>query len=237
MHRLSRLISLLFLLLGVPLFSAGCGSPPPTPMTYPFVEVLLENLPAAVKQVQVDATFGSKTRTEVFSDNDMLQRITISLPPDGRGPLDMQVTVRDAGGFQAGERTTIRFSFGTVPGMGRTLTHELTHRFDGALYPGLPAWLAEGKAVWTGGAYGASTAPEFVETYASIGTIEGAFVKGYGDPTKLAKLIDGTIDDYRDNYVAGNALYVYLRSRKDASGRLLFRDALRVFQEDRKSVV
>ena len=140
-----------------------------------------------------------------------------------------------AGGFQGGDTTTLRFSCGdgapTIEGLGHGLVHELTHRFDGALYPGLPAWLAEGKAVWTGGAYGASTAADFVENYASIGTIDGAFVKGYGDPTKLAKLIDGTIDDYRDNYVAGNALYVYLRSRKDASGRLLFRDALRVFQE------
>ena len=32
-----------------------------------------------------------------------------------------------AAGFQSGDRTTVRFSWGTIPGLGRTLTHELTH--------------------------------------------------------------------------------------------------------------
>ena len=44
----------------------------------------------------------------------------------------------------------MRFSIGTIEGLGHGLTHELTHRFDGALFPGQPTWLVEGKAVWTG---------------------------------------------------------------------------------------
>ncbi len=106
-----------------------------------------------------------------------------------------------AGGFQGGDVTTLRFSCGgTIEGFGHGLTHELTHRFDGALFPGLPAWLMEGKAVWTGGAFG-------------------------------KKLLDGTIADYRDNYSAGHALFVYLRSRKDAAGHYLYRELLPEYQQ------
>lgn len=145
-----------------------------------------------------------------------------------------------AGGFQGGDTTTLRFSCGggypSIEGLGHGITHELTHRFDGAVFPGLPAWLMEGKAVWTGAAFGSAAAESFVENYASLGTIEAAFVKGYGDPTKLTELIEGTIDDYRDNYVAGNALYVYLRSRKSPSGRLLFRDPLLEFSKRARGV-
>jgi photosystem II stability/assembly factor-like uncharacterized protein len=87
--RLGSLLLFVFLL-------TGCGSPPqPLPMTYPFIEVVLEGLPAGVTQVQVDATFNGKSRSETFADNDMLNRVTISLPPDGRGNLEMLVTVRD----------------------------------------------------------------------------------------------------------------------------------------------
>ncbi|MDE0892969.1 MAG: hypothetical protein OSB14_12360, partial [Planctomycetota bacterium] len=34
-----------------------------------------------------------------------------------------------AGGFQGGDTTVIRFAMGNIEGVGRTLTHELTHRF------------------------------------------------------------------------------------------------------------
>ena len=136
------------------------------------------------------------------------------------------------GGFQGGDTTTLRFSCGgTIEGLGHGITHELTHRFDGALFPGIPSWLAEGKAVWTGGAYGKADATEFVDNYASAGGILGAYIKGYGSVEQLTKLLDGTIADYRDNYSAGHALFVYLRSRKDASGRLLYRDLLPEFQQ------
>jgi hypothetical protein len=137
-----------------------------------------------------------------------------------------------AGGFQGGDTTTLRFSCGgTIEGLGHGLTHELTHRFDGALFPGLPAWLMEGKAVWTGGAYGKAEATEFVDNYASFGSILGAYIKGYAAPENLTKLLDGTIADYRDNYSAGHALFVYLRSRKDEAGHFLYRELLQEFQQ------
>lgn len=137
-----------------------------------------------------------------------------------------------AGGFQAGDVSTLRFSCGgTIEGFGHGLTHELTHRFDGALFPGIPSWLAEGKAVWTGGAFGKAADTQFVDNYASAGSILGAFIKGYGGVENLTKLLDGTIEDYRDNYSAGHALFVYLRSRKDEGGHYLYRELLPEFQQ------
>jgi len=123
-----------------------------------------------------------------------------------------------AGGFQAGDTTTVRFSCGTIEGLGHGLTHELTHRFDGALYPGIPAWLAEGRAVWTGAAFARASDERFIDRHASFGTIEAAFVKGYGGLDKLADLVSGELEDYRDNYTAGYALYVYLATWDPAKG-------------------
>jgi len=125
-----------------------------------------------------------------------------------------------AGGMQGGDTTTMRLACGTIEGLGHGLTHELTHRFDGAVYPGLPGWLLEGRAVWTGGAYGSSSDTGFVPNHASFGTIQNAFIKGYGGLAKLTELIEGTIEDYRDNYVAGYALYVYLASWEEEERKL-----------------
>jgi hypothetical protein len=130
-----------------------------------------------------------------------------------------------AGGFQGGDTTTLRFSCGTLEGLGHGLTHELTHRFDGAIYPGIPAWLAEGRAVWTGAAFARASDERFVERHVSFGTIEAAFIKGYGGALKLGKLVAGEPEDYRDNYSAGYALFVYL-STWDPAGRALFAPAL-----------
>lgn len=127
-----------------------------------------------------------------------------------------------AGGFQSGRITTVCFQTGTVEGLGRGVTHELTHRFDGAIYPGLPAWLAEGRAVWTAAAYGSLEDTTFAENHVSFGTVEQAFVKGYGATNDLERLILGTIEDYRDNYTAGYALWVYLKLWEDGAGRPLF---------------
>jgi hypothetical protein len=138
-----------------------------------------------------------------------------------------------AGGFQAGDITSLRFSCGTIEGFGHGLTHELTHRFDGALYPGQPAWLAEGKAVWTGAAFGNSDDPDFVDDHASFGTIEDASIRGYGARENLEKLVTGTIEDYRDNYVAGYALYVYLKSWSDEGAPPKYAKKLVQFMETR----
>jgi tetratricopeptide (TPR) repeat protein len=141
-----------------------------------------------------------------------------------------------AGGFQSGDVTTLRFSCSSIEAFGHGLTHELTHRFDGAIYPGMPSWLVEGRAVWTGGAFGHSSDERFVEGWASVGTIEAAFIKGYGDGNKLLKLIEGTIDDYRDNYVAGFALYVYLDTFAGPGNRPLFKERLQKFMKESRGV-
>ncbi|MEX1025101.1 MAG: hypothetical protein WD226_08490 [Planctomycetota bacterium] len=134
-----------------------------------------------------------------------------------------------AGGFQGGDTTTVRFSCGTIEALGHTLTHELTHRFDGALFQGQPSWLVEGKAVWTGAAYGSADDEVFALDHAIFGTVEAAFVAGFGNEAKLADLIRGEPEDYRDNYVAGYALYLYLHTwEKD--GVRLFAEALDAFQ-------
>ncbi len=136
-----------------------------------------------------------------------------------------------AGGFQSGNVTTARFSCSSIEGFGGLLTHELTHRFDGALYPGIPSWLAEGKAVWTGGSYGAASDETFVEDHVQFGTIQSAWFKGYGGEDKLTELVTGALEDYRDNYVAGYALYAYLKLWQEPTGTLVYAPRLEAYQK------
>ncbi|MDP6962549.1 MAG: hypothetical protein QGF46_00105, partial [Planctomycetota bacterium] len=136
------------------------------------------------------------------------------------------------GGFQGGDITTAKFTIGTIPGLGRLLTHELTHRFDGATFGGLPAWLAEGKAVWTGGNYGLMTDESFVDDYVNFGTMFGVYQDGYGRLNNLSDLISGEIEEYRDNYSAGYALYVYLKlwTGFEEGGQKLFASQFQKYQ-------
>ncbi|MFQ5504268.1 MAG: hypothetical protein ACE5F1_05640, partial [Planctomycetota bacterium] len=115
-----------------------------------------------------------------------------------------------AAGFQSGDTTTVKFQCSNIESLGHTLTHELTHRFDGALFRSLPAWLLEGRAVWTEAAYSRTTDRSFVKLHVDPGNILTAWNKGYTREDKLAELIDGTIEEYRDNYPAGNTLFVFL---------------------------
>jgi hypothetical protein len=117
-----------------------------------------------------------------------------------------------AAGFQSGDRTTVRFSWGTIPGLGRTLTHELTHRFDGVIRPFLPAWYVEGHADWTGAHYAKMADETFVDDMLKIGTAAHTFYKGYGGKRKFEQLLEGEVDDYRDNYFAGYSLYTFLQT-------------------------
>lgn len=135
---------------------------------------------------------------------------TVRIVPEASGLEAEGAPYFWVGGFQSGDVTTVRFNASNIASLGRLLTHELTHRFDGRIYPGLPAWLAEGRAVYTGAAYGLTTDRQFIADHCSFGTIEAAMRKGYGGLTKLTQLLDGTIDDYRDNYSAGYALFIYL---------------------------
>lgn len=145
----------------------------------------------------------------------------IRIVPEASGLESEGVPYWWAGGFQKGDVTTVRFSVGSIEGLGHTLTHELTHRFDGTLLPFQSSWLVEGKAVWTGHAYGTAMDEEFVPNHASFGTVEAAYIKGYADKKKLEDLIKGTIDDYRDNYTAGYALYLFLKTW-ESGGKKLF---------------
>ena len=117
-----------------------------------------------------------------------------------------------AGGFQSGDRTTVRFAWSSIEALGHTLTHELTHRFDGVLRPFLPPWYGEGHADWTGGHYGRMAETQFTELAVRADTAAHTWYKGYGNRDKFEQLLKGEIEDYRDNYFAGYSLYAFLRS-------------------------
>lgn len=140
------------------------------------------------------------------------------------------------GGFQGGDVTTLAFTLSNIPALGRGLTHELTHRFDGAAFGGLPGWLAEGRAVWTGAHYGSMYEREFVDDYLNFGTMFDVAQMGYGRLDRLTTLLDGENEEYRDNYSAGYALFSYLRSWTGFEGgeTELFRAQLEAYQKDRK---
>lgn len=140
----------------------------------------------------------------------VLRQGTIRIVPDPNGLEAEGAPFFWAGGFQSGDTTVVRLAAGTVEGLGRTLTHELTHRFDGALHPGIPAWLAEGRAVWTGSAYGGITATEFVANYCSSIGMLNVLNRGLWRGPRLEGVLSGQPEEYRNNYTLGVALYVFL---------------------------
>ena len=164
---------------------------------------------------------------------------TVRIVPESAGLESESMPHWWAGGFQAGDLTTVRFAWGSIAGLGRLLTHELTHRFDGALRPFQPSWLVEGKAVWTGGSYGRMDEDSYRARYLDRGRVSSAFAKGYGGVRKLTELIEGSIEDYRDNYVAGYALYVFLSDwradREDPESALLFAERLQAFMRNARA--
>ena len=136
-----------------------------------------------------------------------------------------------AGGFQSGDQTTVKFNWSNHSSLGHTLTHELTHRFDGTIFPFLPSWLVEGKAVWTGGSYQYAEDKSFVDHKLNIGPCTTAYTRGYSGEHNLKRLIEGKLDDYRANYTAGYALYWFLSAwRKD--GKELFAGQLEKFMKN-----
>lgn len=141
------------------------------------------------------------------------------------------------GGFQGGDTTVLRFSVGTIPGLGRGLTHELTHRFDGALHPGIPAWLAEGRATWTGAAYAFTDDPDFAYDHCDPGALRGVLDSGHASLRELESVVRGEPEDYRWNYSVGNALYVFLRTwfegdaAKLSQGTPIFAERLAEFED------
>ena len=138
-----------------------------------------------------------------------------------------------AGGFQGGDRTTVRFAWDRISGLGHTLTHELTHRFDGVLRPFLPSWYSEGHADWTSGHYGRMVEKTFTENYLRIGTAAHTYYKGYAGKQNFEKLLTGTIDDYRDNYFAGYSLYAFLTNYPPSQPR--YRAAVAKFERNARA--
>lgn len=144
------------------------------------------------------------------------------------------------GGFQSGDTTVVRLAAGTVEGLGRTLTHELTHRFDGALHGGIPAWLLEGRAVWTGAAYRRISDTAFTDDYCPFGGMANALGQGLNGLRTLENILSGTPSDYRQNYTAGLALYVFLSTwfpgdePSMAAGDPLFRELLKEYEDQGK---
>lgn len=137
---------------------------------------------------------------------------TIRIVPDPSGLEAEGTPFFWAGGFQSGDRTVVRLTVGTEGGLGRLLTHELTHRFDQEVHPGLPSWLAEGKAVWTAAAYGDASDGSFEPSYADHATMNDVRRRGFAGAQKLRDLVAGTPTDYRQNYAGGHALFVFLRT-------------------------
>ncbi|HEB54332.1 MAG TPA: hypothetical protein ENI87_13855, partial [bacterium] len=138
-----------------------------------------------------------------------------------------------AAGFQAGDRTTVRFAWSNIVALGHTLTHELTHRFDGVLRPFLPAWYSEGHADWTGNHYARMTDKDFAEDYLRRGTAAHTFYRGYGGKEKLEQLLTGEIEEYRDNYFAGYSLYTFLRTWPPGAPKYI--DALARFERNARA--
>lgn len=140
-----------------------------------------------------------------------------------------------AGGFQGGDRTVIRFAWGNVPGMGRTLTHELTHRFDGTLHPFVGSWYSEGHACWTAAHYARMADTKCVEGWLDRGTCAHTYYKGYAGIDKLTQLLTGKIEDYRDNYFAGYSLYAFLRGYPTLAQQKLFAGPLLKFENNARA--
>lgn len=138
-----------------------------------------------------------------------------------------------AAGFQSGDRTTIRFAWNTIPALGKTLTHELTHRFDGVIRPFLPTWYVEGHADWTSGHYAKMRDTKFLKDYLKKGTAAHTYYKGYAGKKQFEKLLNGKVDDYRDNYFAGYSLYTFLLTYPPESPR--YKDALPKFERNARA--
>jgi hypothetical protein len=138
-----------------------------------------------------------------------------------------------AGGFQGGDRTTVRFAWSNIASLGKTLTHELTHRFDGVLRPFMPSWYGEGHADWTSGHYGQMKEKTFTKNYLRIGTAARTYYLGYERKKKFLQLLKGEIEDYRDNYPAGYSLYAFLTSYPPTKPR--YRDVMAKFERNARA--
>src|SRR5262245_5338218 len=136
-----------------------------------------------------------------------------------------------AKGFAGGDRVVVHVNFDDRDVLGRVLTHELTHRFDGALHPGLPAWALEGRAMYAETCSASARSREIDERLLSWGDLQGAFERVWGAPPKLEEILAGKNKEYRDNYPVGYSLWTFLSRFRgfggDQRGEFLFRSRIR----------
>ena len=139
-----------------------------------------------------------------------------------------------ARGFQDGDRTTVRAAFMGRIGLRSCLTHELTHRFDQAIYPGMPAWLLEGRAVHTEICMGGGDGFSLDESRWSGSQVVDALNAGLTGAKSLRALLDGKTD-YRLNYSGGYSLWLFLTTFRgfDATPTAdpVFQDGMATFME------
>ncbi len=135
-----------------------------------------------------------------------------------------------AGGFQSGDLTTAIVNFTDAVALGSLLTHELTHRFDQGIYPGIPAWAAEGRAVYAENCSPDPLSESLDERMLDVRRLRRAREKRFDQRDKLVSLVNGTLEDYRSNYFAGYALWLFLERFRgfdiDQEGEPLFRSAI-----------
>ncbi len=115
-----------------------------------------------------------------------------------------------AGGCQSGDLTTMIARFPRVDGIVGTLVHELTHRFDGKAFPGLPSWALEGRATYVASCARRIDSDELDERWVEWGRLWETQNRGYCRRKGFEELLRGTVADFRHNYDAGYSLWLFL---------------------------
>gem|GEM_PF-5288605 len=113
-------------------------------------------------------------------------------------------------GFAAGDLLTIVSQWDTADDLAQLLAHELTHRFDAALHPGLPAWVMEGRASYVAATTPFGGAKALDERLIDFPALDEAFKLVWEDPEALSAILSGKDPEYRHNYPVGYALWTFL---------------------------
>jgi len=117
-----------------------------------------------------------------------------------------------ARGFQRGDVTRVNATYVDEMELARLLTHELTHRFDGALRPGEPSWLVEGRAEFTASGVAAPASTAFEPHRLLEGHLWDVVRSDYLRTDALRDLLDGKLQaEYVANYPFGYSLFLFLR--------------------------
>lgn len=115
-----------------------------------------------------------------------------------------------AAGFASGDVVTVAAHWSTSNELSQLLAHELTHRFDQALFPGLPAWASEGRATYVGATTPYGRAQALDERHINFRDFEVAYrLVAWSLPT-LLELLSGRDPEYRHNYPVGYSLWTFL---------------------------